>query len=478
MTALAAKVDLDEQRLRSRLDAAWRQAQWQRRPVLTSVALPVPSVDHLSFFEQGARLASDRLFWTCPEGGLALTGVGAAWTLAPEGPGRFAEAAAAWREVCTGAVIDAPAGVLGTGPVLLGGFAFDPRRPATSRWAGYPDGLLVLPRYLLASSHGMTWLTVNTVLWPDSEPTAGVEAAVHASRTLLAGARVRGAAETGANGLTVEEVLPAAAWKATVRSLTSDMRQSDLEKVVLARECRVRGRSAFDPLPILRRLRATYPTCFVFAVARGDRCFLGATPEQLVRLRDGQVETACLAGSIARGATEAEDRWLGETLRASSKDRIEHAIVVRALCAALTEAGVDLAPVGEPALMKVRHIQHLRTRVLGANAGGLTILDVLEHLHPTPAVGGYPRATALRLIREREGLDRGWYAGPIGWLDARGEGEFAVAIRSALLHGSEAALFAGCGIVADSDPEREYAESCLKLRSVLSVLQEVPRDAG
>jgi isochorismate synthase len=271
--------------------------------------------------------------------------------------------------------------------------------------------------------------------------------------------------------LSVEDVLPAEAWQAVVLSLVEDMREDDLEKVVLARECRVRGRRPFHPSRVLDRLRADYPGCFVFAVARGQRCFLGASPERLVRLRDGAVSATCLAGSIARGATPEEDAQLGAALLASAKDRAEHAIVVRALCDALAGAGVALGPVGPPDLMKVRNVQHLCTPVIGRVGGGRTTLELVERLHPTPAVGGYPREAALRLIREREGMDRGWYAGPVGWMDAGGEGELTVAIRSALLRGPEASLFAGCGIVAGSDPEREYAESCLKLRPMLAALE-------
>jgi isochorismate synthase len=221
---------------------------------------------------------------------------------------------------------------------------------------------------------------------------------------------------------------------------------------------------------VLERLRADYPGCFVFGVGRGQRCFLGASPERLVRLREGTVWATCLAGSIARGTTTEEDEHLGTALLASAKDRAEHAIVVRALCDALVGAGVELAPVGPPGLMKVRNVQHLCTPVAGRVGAGRTILELVERLHPTPAVGGFPREAALRLIREREGMDRGWYAGPVGWMDASGDGEFTVAIRSALLRGPEASLFAGCGIVAGSDPEREYAESCLKLRPILSAL--------
>jgi isochorismate synthase len=264
--------------------------------------------------------------------------------------------------------------------------------------------------------------------------------------------------------------MPAEEWKAIVRLIEQNLRGGELGKVVLARQYRVQGCDLFDPALVVDRLRSDYSDCFAFAVARGDSCFLGASPERLVRLRDRTVRATCLAGSIARGATPDQDRRLAEELLASAKDRAEHEFVVRAICEALAKVCGDTVTTGALSVMKLRNVQHLFTPIAAQVANGRNILDLVERLHPTPAMGGVPREPALEMIRRFEGLDRGWYAAPIGWMDARGEGEFAVGIRSALLKGAEASLFAGCGIVAGSDPEREYAESCLKLRPVLSAL--------
>jgi isochorismate synthase len=221
---------------------------------------------------------------------------------------------------------------------------------------------------------------------------------------------------------------------------------------------------------VLAQLRSNYPGCFGFAVACGEACFLGASPERLVRLQQGTVQATSLAGSIRRGSTPEEDRQLGAALLASAKDRAEHAIVARTLADALSDLCTELTMPETPTLMKMSNVQHLYTPLVGQVAGARTVLELLERLHPTPAVGGSPREQALPLIREREQLDRGWYAAPVGWIDAHGEGEFAVAIRSALLRGATATLFAGCGLVADSDPAAEYAESQLKLRPLLTAL--------
>ena len=178
-----------------------------------------------------------------------------------------------------------------------------------------------------------------------------------------------------------------------------------------------------------------------------------------------------LAGSIRRGRTPEEDQQLGQALQDSVKDRNEHTVVVQAMVEALYATCASLT-VGPTGLLKLGNIQHLCTPIIGPVADGQTLLDLVERLHPTPAVGGRPRVVALHWIRQHEQLDRGWYAGPVGWVDERGEGEFAVALRSALLHGDRATLFAGCGIMADSDPEREYVESSLKLKPMLTALTQ------
>ena len=269
----------------------------------------------------------------------------------------------------------------------------------------------------------------------------------------------------------VVDLLPRREWEALVEDAAHACRNGALEKVVLARAVRACARGGpFNPPAALERLRDAYPNAYVFAVARGPRCFLGATPERLVRLRDGAVDATCLAGSAPRGETPEEDTRLGNALLASAKERAEHAVVVRSVRAALEGVCSEVHSPNVPRLLRLRNVQHLYTPVDGRVSWPTCVLDLVQRLHPTPAVGGYPREGALRFIRDREGLDRGWYAGPVGWLDRRGDGEFAVALRSALLHGTEATLFAGCGIMAQSCASDEYAETCLKLRPMLNAL--------
>jgi len=459
---------VEERRLRALLNEGRRLAQQRGRPVLVSAVESVPFDDPLAGFARGANLAGDRVLWSTPNADTTLVGVGTAWTFSASGSERFTAAAAAWRELTRGALVDSVTAIRGTGPTALAGFAFDPARSTTDLWAGYPHALLNLPRFTITTTAQGAWLTVNAVVSPDGDDTLAAEEIWRAREQLFAGASPLGFETVTDFG--AEDPALAGTWQATVGSVVARIQRGEVEKVVLARGRRVQRRERFDPSRVLQRLRADYPGCFLFAFDRGDSCFLGATPEQLVTLQNGRVRTVCLAGSTARGGTPLEDRRRGDELLASAKNRGEHAIVVRGITDTLTAAGVRLEPVGSPSLVKMANIQHLYTPIAGTIDANRTILDLLERLHPTPSVGGAPREAALQVIRDCEGLDRGWYAGAVGWLDARGEGEFAVAIRSALLRGSEAVAFAGCGIVGDSDPEAEYAESCLKLRPMLAAL--------
>jgi len=217
-------------------------------------------------------------------------------------------------------------------------------------------------------------------------------------------------------------------------------------------------------------LREAFGGCFVYAVGRGEATFIGATPELLMRREGLRVSTVALAGSIGRSADPAVDDHLGERLLRSDKEREEHAIVARRIERALRPHAVWVTMPEEPELVRVANIQHLATPVRAQLAAPVAAVELAGLLHPTPAVGGEPAAVALPLIRALEGIDRGWYAGPVGWTDANEDGEFCVALRCALIEGSLARCYAGNGIVADSDPAAELAETEVKLGALLPVL--------
>jgi isochorismate synthase len=274
---------------------------------------------------------------------------------------------------------------------------------------------------------------------------------------------------------------PHAIFRGQVERALEAFATGALEKVVLARSLRIDHDGCFDVPAFLGRLRGIYPGCTLIAVGRGDDTFLAATPETLVRVRGASVETAALAGSAPRGREPEEDVALGRALLDSAKERAEHAHVVAAIWAALEPRCAVLEMPEGPSLRPLFGIQHLETRIRGRlRENDRDVLRLVASMHPTPAVGGVPRAAAIEWLKRFEGLDRGWYAAPVGWLDAQGGGDFRVALRSGLIRngvGSEARgsarLFAGAGLVEGSVPEQELTETRIKLRALLAPLTEI-----
>jgi isochorismate synthase len=404
----------------------------------------------------------------------------AATTLQVAGPDCFTAALAAWHTLFQDAVMQSTQGTLPSdaeGPVLFGGFAFDPLSSRSPLWAGFPDGLLLLPAILIRSHASSATLYLQALIQP-AENTEQITHEIIARLERLEAAFKEGPPfqqhQSDSSGqLSVQDGLPVLEWMKLVRWTTDQIRQGQYRKVVLARSIHATSTPAsFSIGAILQRLRASHPGAYRFAIQRGEHCFVGATPEQLARVEHGAIQTMALAGSAPHIATKDRDARLGGTVLWSAKNREEHAIVVEMICEALARICSDVSAAAAPQALKLKNIQHLQTPIQGVLQPGMTILDALAALHPTPAVGGLPGQAARKMIRESEQLDRGWYAGPIGWIDEHGHGEFAVALRSALVHRNEATLFAGCGIIAGSDPMTEYAESCLKFQTMLAALSD------
>lgn len=461
------------------------RARAERRHTLVSVVERLHDVDALAealaFTRSAAHthspVVSDAgsMYWEHPSARFALAGLAAARTLTASGSGRFSAIDEEWTKLLDGALVDDPSGAAaGTGPTLLGGFSFESAGPRTSLWKGFDSAQLVLPRFLVATIGDDHWLTTTIVVGPDGAPDVPLDHIAGARARIgraAVGERVTGRDER-AGRIRWTDLRPAAEWRALVASAVDVIREGALEKVVLARAVRAeRGNDgeAFDLGSVLQHLRAAHPHSFVFACWRDGRVFVGASPECLVRLDGREVTASSLAGSAERGATPKEDAWLASQLIASPKDAGEHAIVLRALRGALSELCDDVTSAAEPSLLTLRHVHHLHTVVRARLRAGGSLLELVGRLHPTPAVGGAPRDAALAFIRAHEQLDRGWYAAPVGWLQ-RDRGEFAVALRSGLVDGDHATLFAGCGVVHDSEPDRELAESVVKLRSMLTAL--------
>ncbi|MFG2001596.1 isochorismate synthase MenF [Spirillospora sp. NPDC048911] len=356
----------------------------------------------------------------------------------PAGDDHFAAADRRLRELFATADIDDPVQVPGSGPVAFGSFAFD---PASS------GSVLIVPRWIVGRRDGVAWLTT---IGEDTDPLA----LVHPPRPP---ARLDWSDGT----------LSAPAWEQAVAAAVGRIRDGRLGKVVLARDLCAEAAEPIDARTLLRRLADRFPACYTFSVAG----LVGATPELLIRRVGERVDSLVLAGTTARGSTPDEDAERAARLCASPKDLEEHAYAAEMVRDALAPLCAKLTVPGEPELLTLPNVMHLASPVHGRLHSERSVLDVVAALHPTPAVCGTPTDTALDLIRELEVMDRGRYAGPVGWVDARGDGEWGIALRCAELDGNRARLFAGCGIVADSDPAAELAEAQTKFRAMQYALE-------
>lgn len=407
-------------------------------------------------------------YWARPGSGLRLLGTGRAACVEARGPGRFAELErgfgalrAGWRH------FDADRS--GARPLALGGFAFDPlQHPAHA--GALPNSELVVPEILLAQREGR--LTLTATVNPSQQRLAvAVEGRLAAAERLLE-SLARPPAPAPAPSLARREAMPAERdWMARVEAARAAMTGGALQKVVLTRRLSVAAHRALDPACILALLAERYPDCVLFAHgARETGIWLGATPETLLRLRAGAVSSDALAGTAERGGDPAADRRIADSLLASPKLALEHQLVVQAIVEALRGLCVTVDAPARPRVMALRDIQHLWTPVRGRVKAGVSLFELLARLHPTPAVGGTPRAAALGWLAAAGEARSGWYTGGMGWVDSDGDGEFAVVLRCALLRGTHAELFAGAGIVSDSDPARELEETEMKFGAMLEAL--------
>jgi len=358
----------------------------------------------------------------------------------------------------------------GARPRVYGGFAFTPSpvsRATDHPWHGFRSAEFRLPAIQFSLTGDGAWLTAAGV---------GRDAEQRANERLEAWHdRIRALPDLGVRGKpgTREKSYDPgkAEWNEQVSSAVSRIQNGTLRKVVLAQSLGVTLDRPVTVADLLTRLGSVYPDCyrFLFESARSGS-FFGATPERLVRVNGTAVDTEALAGSIGRGETTEEDEWLADQLRASEKNSHEHELVVEAIrdqLGALTET----VGTGTRSVRKLANVQHLQTPIRARLAAETHVVRLVDALHPTPAVGGLPPEQALETIGETEAFDRGWYAAPVGWIDGDGNGSFAVAIRSAITAGTDARLFAGAGIVADSNPDHEYDELQLKYRPVLDELE-------
>lgn len=455
-------------------------------PTLVTRTCPVPDVSLRAFL---AERAPPRIHWTTPDG-CEIAGSGAVARLTAEGPDRFDAVREAAEElfadVDSGVVFPAEPDRAGPGasptdgaaeagspeaarPMLFGGFAFGEDHEPAPPWEGFSGAEFVLPSIRLTRTDGGTWLTVAAAA-PEAMP-GDVRSRLESVREAVVELPSMGPTREPPGVTDTERTTTREEWRRQVEAAVGRIDRGELTKVVLAQALSVGLSRALDAPDVLERLRASYPECYRFLIEpTAEAGFLGAPPERLVALSGGVVETEALAGSVARGSTPQADEELSTHLQDSEKIQREHRVVVDTICDQLAPLATAVT-VAEQTVRTLANIQHLQTPIRARMADGVHVLDVVEALHPTPAVGGLPPDAAFETIREAETFDRGWYAAPVGWFDAAGDGEFAVGIRSGLAADETVTLFAGNGIVADSDPDEELEEVQLKFRPILDELE-------
>lgn len=458
--------------LHSRLRDGAELAVGRSRRTLVSATVAVEEVDPCATIF-ASRLASDHWFcWEQPDRGFALAAAGVAHEATSRGSDRFADVARECLRLNEGAVLTEPSGLpSGAGPVWTGGFAFDPEGAGSSAWSSFEPASLALPELSLCrAGNGECFLTLNLIVAPGDDAGIADRAAAR-----LAGLRSDPLPMLDPH-LTdrpeIRSVHPPADFEDAIERATGRIADGEMSKVVLAREVTVEAAAAHDPAALFGALREQFPSCFCFCRGTPEAAFLGASPELLIRRSGAGASTVALAGSIRRSSDPAVDDHLGEQLLRSDKNRREQRIVAERIVRKLRPHAVWVQTAAEPEVVKVANIQHLATPIIAQLAESHSAVELAGMLHPTPAVGGEPWPESATTIADLERMDRGWYAAPVGWMDATEDGEFCVALRSALLRNREARLFAGVGVVAGSDPAAELEETEVKLQALLPLVAE------
>ncbi len=463
--------DSELQRLGERVSLALRRARSSGEGVLASLSVRLAGhVDPAAVACASRRDGEPWFLMEQPDRGRrAIAALGEALELSANGPGRFEELRERWRRIGAAAIGEQGADGPPAGPIAVGGFAFAPDGGRAPHWRSFPPARMSVPEAALVRRDDAVHLTLSALIAPDD--TASERAAALAARAAELRSLPMPLLDPAPTGrFQVASALAPEHYEQAVARAVEMIEAGRMQKIVLAREVQVHAPGDYDPAAIFAVLREEFPSCFVFCVGRAGAALIAASPELLVRREGQRVSTLALAGSSRRSADPAVDAHLGEQLLRDPGYREEHAIVAQRIERTLRPHSVWVAAAPEPELVRIANIQHLATPIRAQLARPVEALELVEMMHPTPAVGGEPLSVAAPLIPALEGLDRGWYSGPVGWTDMTGDGEFCVALRCALLDGAVARCYAGNGIVRESDPSRELAETEVKLQALLPLL--------
>ena len=449
--------------LRQCRDAAARDGQ----PKLVSITVTVGALDPLAVLESIFEPGEPHFYTERPSLQSAVSGAEVAVAHTAAGSGRFAAVQAFIDRTLANTLAVGDLSAPFSGPHFFTAFAFqDDVEPGEA----FPAARVFVPRWQVARAGDVTTAVANLLVTPEAD-LAQLTERVWRAHGKFRGFRYQAPVAEASPGRPAFAVKDAGDYRAAVACGLDRIAAGEFRKIVVARARDIGSDRPLHPLRLLNGLRQRYPDCYAFSVGneRGDS-FIGASPERLVRVSKGVLETEALAGSAPRGAGASEDAALADGLQHSEKDLREQRLVLDSIVRRLAPLGVVPEFPGEPGIKRLANVQHLHTPVTAELPAGVRLLDALAQLHPTPAVGGTPREPAVARIRELEGFPRGLYAGALGWINSRGGGEFFVGLRSALIQGATARLYAGAGIVAGSSPDREYAETELKFRAMQDAL--------
>ncbi|GAB4272791.1 MAG TPA: isochorismate synthase [Opitutae bacterium] len=451
-------------------------ARKRGRAQLVSISLDVKHIDPLAVLQSIYEPSEAHCYLEHPTSEEAIAGAEAVAMATFSGEDRC-ECVRAWAESIldnTVAIGDIEGPF--SGPHFFCSFTFEdtaPERNAEGVLGSFEPATVFVPLWQVGRSGGAYVAVANVWVEPDGDVRPWVERVwqAHAKFSAFDYAGFEESPTSADSEVHCQEVSDGMDHQARVASAVEAIRSGAYQKIVLARALDLVKETPWNPLTSLHVLRQEYPSCFAFSFSAGKgESFVGATPEKILRMRNGRVFTEAIAGSIDRGVHAGEDARLARELLDSDKDRREHLCIVEDITQQLERLGISAKPTGQPRLLPLANVQHLYTPIEGVVPPNVHLLNALSVLHPTPAVGGVPRAAAKAYIHEAEPFNRGLYAGALGWFNARGEGEIVVGLRSALIAGRHARLYAGGGIVEGSDPEREKIETDWKFKVMLDHL--------
>lgn len=440
----------------------------KQEKVLVSWVTKIDSLNPLTIFKKGQKqYSTKRFFWQNPTKSLTMVGFGSTTKFrSNEGLGSYQQVHEFNQQLKKQTATNKDKRA--TGALLFGGFDFDSERGGSKEWQEFQSAFFYLPTYLVTSLSEETYLTVN--FYVDSQANL-FQVANEFWEKWVQLSQEGCPAKKEPIKVTNKTELATTEWQKAVDETVELIKQSrTLQKVVLSRQLLVEHASAVVVEDVLDRLMTTQQNSYFFVLENKDKTFIGATPEQLLAADNQYYYSACVAGSAPRGKTEKEDKAIGDALLKDHKNTHEHHLVVEMISDTLRTLTTNLKVSGNPTLLKNRDIQHLFVTVEGEKQTAVPFLMAVKAMHPTPALGGLPRKEALSVIRAKEPYHRGFYGAPIGWLNQEDEGEFAVAIRSALLMGTQSLLFAGCGLVAGSKSAEELIETRIKFQPMLRAL--------